>query len=156
MKVSSKKNYIKQNADRKIRRLGYLVQASLFYMTIVVLYDSVVHNTPLYYIGFYFLGLISGRIYRRILVIEHEAPRQEITLNVSRWDIVLIVLLFLIRLSYGSKMLELVHIVWVSDALYLFFIGLYRSKWKGIVKQIDEIVYKWASKNNKEINSNEN
>lgn len=125
-------------------------------MTIVVLYDSIVHNTPLYYIGFYFLGLISGRIYRRFLVIEHGAPKQEITLRVSRWDIVLIIMLFLIRLSYGSKILELVHIVWVSDALYLFFIGLYRSKWKGIVKQIDEIVYKWVSKNNMEINSNEN
>ena len=114
-------------------------------MTSVVLYDSVVHNTPLYYIGFYFLGLISGRIYRRLLVIEHEAPKQEITLKVSRWDIVLIVLLFLVRFFFGSKMLAFVHIVWVSDALYLFFIGLYRSKWKGIVKQIDEIVYKWAS-----------
>ena len=152
LNVHNKKDYILQNADRKIKRLVYLVQASLFYMTTVVLYDSVVHNTPLYYIGFYFLGLISGRIYRRFLVIEHEAPKQEITLKVSRWDIVLIVLLFLIRFLFGSKMLAFVHIVWISDALYLFFIGLYRSKWKGIVKQIDEIVYKWASKNNKEIN----
>ena len=145
MKVSSKKNYIKQNVDSKIKRLVYLVQASLFYMTTVVLYDSVVHNTPLYYIGFYFLGLFSGRIYRRLLIVEHKEPTHEITLKTNKWDIVLIVLLVLIRFAFGLKMLEYIHIVYTADALYLFFIGLYRSKWKGIVKQIDEIVYKWAS-----------
>ena len=145
MGVNSKKDFIKQRSDKKIKRLNYLLRASLIYMSIVVLYDSIIHNTPLYYIGFYFLGLMSGRIYRRLLIVEHKETTHEITLKTNKWDIVLIILLALFRFSYGMKMLEYIHVIWAADALYLFFIGLYRSKWKGIVKQIDEIVYRWAS-----------
>lgn len=139
--MSTKKNYIKQNTNARLRRMNRMLQALIYIMAGVVLYDSYVHNTPLYYILFYFAGLVVGRVYKRLMVVQHEVESQEFSLKVSKWDIVFTIALVLLRLVYGLGFLESMHIVWASDALYLFFIGIYRAKWKGIVNQIDEIVY---------------
>ena len=116
----------------------------MYIMTAIVLYDSVIHKTPLYYIIFYFIGLVTGRIYKRVMVVKHEEANKQFVLTTSKWDIVLTIGLVLLRFVYGLTLLEAIHIVWTTDALYLFFIGIYRSKWKGVVRQIDEIVYKWV------------
>ena len=142
-----KKEYIRQKGNNKIKRLEYLLKAMVIVLSIIVLYDSFMHHTPLYYILFYFLGLIVGRIYKRILKIEHDSAGKAFVLKASKWDVVLTLLLLIFRFFLGGLLLESVHVVWISDALYLLFIGIYRSKWKGIVSQIDEIIYKWALKN---------
>ena len=145
--MGTKKDYIRQKGNSKIKLLEYLLKAMVLVLSIIVLYDSFKHHTPLYYILFYFLGLIIGRIYKRILKIEHDSAGNAFVLKVSRWDVVLTLLLLLFRFYLGGLVLESVQVVWISDALYLIFIGIYRSKWKGIVNQIDEIIYKWVSKN---------
>ena len=144
--MGTKKEYIRQKGNNKIKRLEYLLKAMVLVLSIIVLYDAFIHHTPLYYILFYFLGLIVGRIYKRILKIEHDSAGNAFVLKASRWDVVLTLLLLLFRFYLGGLVLESVQVVWISDALYLIFIGIYRSKWKGIVSQIDEIIYKWALK----------
>ena len=144
--MSTKKTYIKQKAETKLKRKRYLLNSLMFLLAIVVLYDSIEHGTPLYYIVFFWIGLFIGRVFVRLMRVEHESPSDEITLISNRWSLVLTVLLLLFRIFVARQFLEMAHVVYASDAVYLFFIGLYRSKIKGLIFQIDEIVYRWISK----------
>ena len=147
--MSTKKKYIKDRSNRKIRRLNHFLLAAMYLMAFIVLYDSYIHRTPLFYVVFYFAGLVVGRIFRLVMVVERLEETNELVLKTNRWDLVLTILLILFRFVYGISFLESMHIVWASDALYLFFIGVYRSKWKGMVRQIDEIAYQWIAKPDK-------
>lgn len=140
-----KKDYITQKTNSKFKRFAFMLNALVFTLSVIVIYDSFIHLTPLYYIFFFFLGLFLGKIYLRILKIEHKSSNQEIVLKTSKWDVILTLFLLLFRFYLGALVLKSIHVVWVSDALYLMFIGIYRSKWKGIVSLIDEIIYKWVS-----------
>ena len=144
--MSIKRKYIKNNSTARVRHLDYFLRGIVIFMSIIVLIDAFLHSTPLYYILFYFVGLVLGRIYRRILKVEHTSANDPISLKPNKWDIIVSVILLVIRFAVGTRTFEFMHVVWASDALYLVFIGIYRSKWKGIVKQIDEIIYNWASK----------
>ena len=123
-----------------------VLRSLVVYMSAVVIYDSFKHATPLYYILFYFSGLVIGRIYHRLLHIKHTKPNEEIILKGGKWDIAISLILVLFRHTIGIEVLEFEHFVWAADALYLIYIGIYRSKWKGIVRQIDDVVYKFISK----------
>ena len=142
----TKKTYIKQKAETKLKRKRYLLNGLMFLLAMVVLYDSIEHGTPLYYIVFFWIGLFIGRVFMRLMRVEHESPSDEITLISNRWSLVLTVVLLLLRIFVARQFLEMAHVVYASDAVYLFFIGLYRSKIKGLIFQIDEIVYRWISK----------
>lgn len=142
----TKKTYIKSKAETKLKRKRYLLNGLMFLLAMVVLYDSIEHGTPLYYIVFFWIGLFIGRVFVRLMRVEHESPSDEITLISNRWSLVLTVLLLLFRIFVARQFLEMAHVVYASDAVYLFFIGLYRSKIKGLIFQIDEIVYRWILK----------
>ena len=142
----TKKTYIKSKAETKLKRKRYLLNGLMFLLAMVVLYDSIEHGTPLYYIVFFWIGLFIGRVFVRLMRVEHESPSDEITLISNRWSLVLTVLLLLFRFFVARQFLEMAHVVYASDAVYLFFIGLYRSKIKGLIFQIDEIVYRWILK----------
>ena len=142
----TKKTYIKSKAETKLKRKRYLLNGLMFLLAMVVLYDSIEHGTPLYYIVFFWIGLFIGRVFMRLMRVEHESPSDEITLISNRWSLVLTVLLLLFRFFVARQFLEMAHVVYASDAVYLFFIGLYRSKIKGLIFQIDEIVYRWILK----------
>lgn len=142
----TKKTYIKSKAETKLKRKRYLLNGLMFLLAMVVLYDSIEHGTPLYYIVFFWIGLFIGRVFVRLMRVEHESPSDEITLISNRWSLVLTILLLLFRFFVARQFLEMAHVVYASDAVYLFFIGLYRSKIKGLIFQIDEIVYRWILK----------
>lgn len=115
-------------------------------LALVVLYDSIEHGTPLYYIVFFWIGLFIGRVYVRLMRVELKSPSDEITLISNRWNLVFTIFLLLFRFFVARQFLEVANVVYASDAVYLFFIGLYRSKIKGLISQIDEIVYRWILK----------
>jgi hypothetical protein len=105
-----------------------------------VIHDSFVHATPLYYVLFMFAGMFAGKVYDYTYSIESVSDKIKIRSN--RWNIILTVILILLRFFFGKFLLESIHVVWVYDAIYLFFIGLYHTKLIIFVKQIDNIVYK--------------
>ncbi|WKK65082.1 hypothetical protein [Lutimonas zeaxanthinifaciens] len=144
--MGTKKTYIKSRAETKLKRKRYLLNGLMFLLAIVVLYDSIEHGTPLYYIVFFWVGLFIGRVYMRLMRVEHNSPSDEITLISNRWNLVFTIFLLLFRFFVARQFLEVAHVVYASDAVYLFFIGLYRSKIKGLIFQIDEIVYRWILK----------
>lgn len=148
--MSTKRKYIKQNANKRLRNLNHVLLATIYLMGIIVLYDSFIHQTPLYYVLFYFLGLVVGRIFSNVMAVERDEETNELVLKTSKWDLILTILLLFLRFMYGIAFMKSMHVVWASDALYLFFIGVYRSKRKGIVKQIDEIIYRWIAEDRKE------
>ena len=87
--MNSKKQFLKQNADKKLLRLNHILRILIVGMSAIVLYDSVQHGTPLYYIGFYFAGLIFGRVFSLVLKVEQREESGKITLSSSRWNVVI-------------------------------------------------------------------
>ena len=95
--MGTKKTYIKSRAETKLKRKRYLLNGLMVLLALVVLYDSIAHGTPLYYIGFFWIGLFIGRVYVRLMRIEHKSPSDEITLTSNRWNLVFTFLLLLFR-----------------------------------------------------------
>jgi len=111
-------------------------------MWLVVLYDSFQHDLPFYYILFWLAGVLAGRIYKYTHRVEFEEEGLKISMRTNRWSLLLLVLVIVIRFLPGKTLLESFKVIWAGDALYLFFLGVYHARWKGIVRQIDEIYYR--------------
>lgn len=109
-------------------------------MGVIVIYDSLVHATPLYYILFFILGRVTGVVFRLFLSVDRQKD-EKFEIRANQWNIVLSALLISLRFFWGEMLLEQLHVVWAKDAIYLFFMGLYLTKLKYITKQIDEHVY---------------
>ena len=140
-----KDKYLKQKADKSLLIRYYVLQALILIMFFIVLYDSFIHNTPLYYVCYYFLGLFIGKIFSIADRVKHSGEDQTFTVASSPYSIITTLLLLSIRFVWGRQLLEFAHVVWTTDALYLIFIGIYWSKWKSIIEQMDDIIYGWLS-----------
>ena len=140
-RVHVKKEFILKRADRRIKRFRLVFRLIILVMSLVVLYDSFKHELPFYYILFLLLGVVVGRIYNYTHRVEFDQESLEVSLNTNRWSLVLLILVIVIRFVLGKRFLESINVFWAGDALYLFFIGVYHSRLKGIVRQIDEIYY---------------
>ncbi|WP_223034359.1 hypothetical protein [Hanstruepera marina] len=138
-----KKNY----TNKKIKNTRRINMLFIALMSIIVLYDSFIYALPFYYIVFFFFGVFIGHFVsytETILVLENE---NIMTLKVNRLGIVIKVLLLILRFYIGKIILLKLSVVWITDALYLFFIGIYFSKLKGLSKQINEQFFKFLYKN---------
>ena len=145
--MKSKKRYIKDKANSQIVRLSLMIKVLIGIMGLIVVYDSIVHQTPLYYIAYFFVGLLVGKIFSFTQKVDGYVDIGEFSLISTKWNVLLILVLIMLRFVLGSWILDKMHVAWPADALYLFFIGLYRSRWKSIVNQIDERVYQFFAKN---------
>ena len=145
--MKSKKQYLKNQANKQILRLNLFIKVLIGIMSLIVIYDSFVHQTPLYYIIFFFLGLLVGRIFFITQKLESRSTASEFGLISSRWNILFILILIILRFFVGKWLLEEIHVVWPADALYLFFIGIYRKRWKSIIDQMDDKVYQFLGSN---------
>jgi hypothetical protein len=54
-------------------------------------------------------------------------------------------LLLGLRFFEGRIILEQINVVWAADAIYLLLIGIYYSRIKNMINQIDERVYSYLS-----------
>jgi hypothetical protein len=113
-------------------------------LSIIVVYDAFVYKTPLYYIGFFFLGALLGRIYKRTVLIEFEDESGAFKMNTGIVYIVITIVLIILRFTIGKRLLQAFDVKYASDALYLLFIGIYYSRWRILMEKIDNLVYKYA------------
>ena len=67
--------------------------------------------------------------------------KQILSLEVHPIGKILTIVLLLVRYLAGKVILEQFNIIWITDALYLIFIGIYLAKIKNIFRQIDEQLY---------------
>ena len=118
-------------------------------MALIVLYDSYLFRTPLYYVLFALVGAIAGKLFIFLYKVQVNDENLELTLTTNRGSIVLLSFLIFVRFVIGRHVLAYFHVIEISDALYLFFIGIYYTKWKVIIKQIDELYYQVLATLNK-------
>ena len=144
--TKKKAHYLKQKADKKVLRRHYTLQTLVVIMFLLVLYDAFKHDTPLYYICFFLLGLFVGRIFSITDKVTHSREAGKFPVETSPYGIVITLFLLSFRFFWGRYLLDFANVLYTTDALYLLFIGIYRSKCRSTVKQADEIIYGWLSK----------
>ena len=140
--MNIKRKFIKHFADKKIKRTNRIIQISLHIIILIVLHDAFMYNIPLYYILFSVGGLLIGKLYYLSHKVIINQENLALSLKSNRWSIVFLIVLITLRFIIGKKLLESFHVILATDALYLFFMGIYYSKWKVIMHQIDNIYYR--------------
>ena len=143
--MTEKKKFQKKYVDSRIKIIHRVFLGLMIYMFGVVLYDSFVHELPFNYILFWFAGLIIGRLFSRTQVVGNKKKLNKISMQINPVGIVLIAILMVVRIYAGEIILKNFNVVWATDALYLVFIGIYYSRLKNIVEQIDNRVYAYIS-----------
>ena len=115
----NKKSVLWGLSERRLIRQYWFIRVLVVVMVILVAYDSVVHRTPLYYIGFFYMGLVLGRGFLFTEKVRHNPEAGQFELINSGWNIALILILLAIRYFFGKTVLEHLHVVYATDALYL-------------------------------------
>ncbi|WP_458775877.1 hypothetical protein [Desulforhopalus sp. 52FAK] len=151
--MREKNTYLKQKAEKKLIIRHHVFQGLIALMFAIVLYDSFIHLTPFYYVCFLFLGLFIGRILSLTDRVKHSSESEAFTLSSSPFGIVISLLLLSIRFIWGRTILQFADVFWTTDALYLFFIGIYWAKLKSVVTQMDELIYGWLGRNKRSSHS---
>lgn len=141
--MKARKEYISKYADKHLKRSNLVIRIAVLIMVLTVLYDSFMFNIPLYYILFLAAGMLIGRIFFFSHHVEFDQNKVQLKLRTNKWALFFLVLLLIGRFIVGPSVLNTLHFVRPSDAILLFFIGIYRIKWQVIVKQIDEIFYRF-------------
>lgn len=139
--MNTKRKFIEDFADKKIKRTNRIIRISLLIIGLIVLYDAFMYNIPLYYILFSIGGLLIGKLYYLSHKVIVNQENLGLSLENNGLSIVFLIVLITIRFIIGEKLLEKFHVILVTDALNLFFMGIYYSKWKVIMQQIDNLYY---------------
>ena len=150
--MRKKYKFLKQKADKKLRLRHYIFHGLILLMFLIVLYDSFIHKTPFYYICFLLFGLFIGRIVSIADRVKNSGEKGNFTIESSPYGLIITLLLLSVRFVWGRHLLDFANVLWTTDALYLTFIGIYWSKWRSMLRQMDEIICGWLS--NKEDSSN--
>ena len=139
--MSIKKRALKSVVDNKIKALNIIFRFLIVFMSVIVLYDAFIYGTPLYYILFFFSGALIGKIYLKIYSVKQNEETGKFNLNSGILNIILTLVLISLRFIFGKQILDSLEFQYTSDALYLFFIGLYRSKWNAIVYHLENKLF---------------
>ena len=139
--MKKSKQYRRSHISGKVKIIRWINIGLILFMFGVVLYDSFIHGLPFYYILFVLTGLIIGRFVSATQKFSVKTEVEVLTVEANPIGIITTLVLIGIRFFGGKLILQEFHIVWIADALYLLFIGIYYAKIKYIIKQIDERVY---------------
>ena len=138
--MKQRKGFYRKFVAKGTRRTRVIQRGFILVIFVIVLYDSFVHNLPFYYILFAFAGLLAELIYRKVRRVDVDEEEGVIRERSGlAWLFVAVVLA--LRIPFGDWALKKVHVVWFSDALYLFALGLHFARLRSISRQIDELVY---------------
>ena len=140
--MRAKEKYISSIADKRIKKTSLFIRIITITMFLIVMYDSLSYDIPFYYILFLIAGVIVGQLFMVSHRVWFNKSNQNLILKTNTWSVIIVVILIAMRFIVGPMVLKALHFVWVSDALLLFFVGIYRSKWQVIVKQIDDMFYR--------------
>lgn len=131
----------KRHTDKKIKFTGRAYFLLILFMFVITIHDSFVHDLPFYYILYALGGLLVGRLVASTQKVMLGEDQKTLTLRVKPIGMVITILLLVVRYFAGRVILEEFNVVWATDGVYLFFIGVYFAKVKNMFKQIDEQVY---------------
>jgi hypothetical protein len=132
--------------EKKIKEKRLITDIMILVIFGIVLFDSYNHSLPFHYILFSFAGILAGKVYNITQKVYFSKEENVIKIELGTSAVIVTIITLFIRHFAGNWTLKILHIIWFSDALYLFFIGLYYSKTLIIQKQIDELVYSFLGK----------
>ena len=135
------KQYRRAHTSRKVKIFRWINIGLILFMFGVVIHDSFVHELPFYYILFLLGGLGIGRFVAATQKFSVNEDAETLTIEGNPLAIAITLILLVIRFFAGKLLLAEFNIVWVTDALYLLFIGIYYSNIKRVIREIDERVY---------------
>ncbi|TNJ47215.1 hypothetical protein KFZ70_04510 [Tamlana fucoidanivorans] len=136
--MSSKKQILKTKTEKGIQRTHSVLRGLIFCFSAIVIYDAFVYKFPFYYISFYIAGIIVGKVYSLFLKVQTNQNTGLFQFNRTIFTVVLFIVLILLRFVFGGMILKDLQVEYITDALYLFFIGIYRSKLNVIVKKVED------------------
>ena len=139
--MSTKGKIRAKASDKKIKRSQYLNISFILIMFGIVLYDSFRYELPFHYILYAIAGLLAGNIFSvtgEIMLVENSS---KVTYRTKPIGVIIGMLLLVIRFYAGRILLEAFNVLWITDAVYLFFIGIYLSKIKAMIRQIDNRLF---------------
>ena len=139
--MTIRKQFHKEHTSLKIKIIQRISLGLILFMFIVVIHDSFIHDLPFYYILFFLAGHIIGHFISKIQKVSVKQDENIFTIKASIAGTILALALLGIRFFAGKLLLDGLNVIWTSDAIYLFFIGIYYSKIINIMRQIDEDVY---------------
>lgn len=131
----------KQYFNKKIRANGRIYAVVILIMFGIVMYDSFRNDLPFHYILYAIAGILTGRIYYYTREILFDENTSRITYRSNPAGIIIGIVLLVLRFYAGNIILEAFNVMWITDAVYLFFIGVYLSKLKTMIKQIDDKLF---------------
>ena len=99
--MRARKDYISKYADKRLKRSNLIIRTAILIMKLVVLYDSIVFNIPLYYILFLAAGMLFGRIFFFSHRIEFDKNEVQLKLRTNNWSILFLLLLLAGRFIIG-------------------------------------------------------
>ena len=145
--MKKRKQYRRVHESRKVKIIRWINIGLILFMFGVVIHDSFVHELPFYYILFLLGGMGIGRMVATTQKFSVNEDVKILTIEGNPLAIAITLILLVIRFFAGKLILAEFNIVWVTDALYLLFIGIYYSNIKHIIREIDERVYSKLSEN---------
>ena len=148
--MKARHQFYSRYVDNKIRRNRIIQNVLILGMFGIVLHDSFVHGLPFHYVLYAIAGVFVGRIYRHTNKVRYSEEDETIREQGSVAGIVIAVIVLSTRFFAGAWVLEEFHVIYFSDALYLFFIGMHYSRVHSSARQIDEMVYQYVIKKRRE------
>ena len=145
--MSKRRSFLLENTDKKLRISNIIIKVILFILIAFVIFDSYNYNIPFYYVLFIFVGILIGKIYKLSHKVDFDDQTLKSSLFTNKWSIVFLISLLSFRFFLGQKMFQFFGFESSIDALYLLFIGIYYSKWKVIISQLDDNYYSLFKKN---------
>ena len=139
--MSKSRELRRKYTDKRIRKSRRINILLIIVMSVIVIYDSFIHDLPFYYILYFLAGLIIGHFLsftETVLLLE---DGKTMTLRRSWLSVVVNIILLVVRFFLGKILLLEFSVVWIMDAIYLFFIGIYFAKLKGLIRQVNEQFY---------------
>lgn len=142
-KLKPKNRFYHRYVSGKINRSKFISAFMVGFLFVMVIYDSFTQDLPFYYILFTFAGAVAGKVYQFTNRIRFNKSEQMIEIHLGISAVIMILITFFVRYFAAARALKAIDVFWTSDAVYLFFIGLYIERIFIIIKQIDDLVYEY-------------
>lgn len=101
--MGTKRRFISDLADKHIKRSNLIIRSTILIMAVIVLYDSYVFRTPLYFVLFALVGAIVGKLFFFSHKVQVNKENLELSLATNRGSIALLFLLIVLRFILKRK-----------------------------------------------------
>jgi len=140
-KIKPKNRFYHRYVSSKIIRSKFISSFMVGFLFVMVIYDSFTQDLPFYYILFILAGAVAGKVYQFTNRIRLNKSEKIIEFHLGVSTLIMILITFFVRYFAAARIFKAIDVIWISDAVYLFFIGIYIERIFIIIKQIDDLVY---------------